>query len=145
MFTYLLTGSFGECFLFYGLANLFIVVAWRHRYFLSNIFPLLYPEFGVRFAPICSHDDISLQNLLHPKFGMRLLSPWPLFKNWFSLFFISAWRKKGAISALDSSQSFSLYLLPSGHRVQASVGLSFCWAFRSDSYHFHPSEVTEYR
>ena len=45
MFTYLLTGSFGEYFLFHGLAEFFIYIyiyiyialAWTHRSFLSKI------------------------------------------------------------------------------------------------------------
>ena len=62
MFTYLFDGSFGEYFLFYGLADLFIYL-WLEGTgpTCPRLFPLLHPEFGTRFAPSV-HRDISLQN-----------------------------------------------------------------------------------
>ena len=64
MFNYLLTGSFGEYFLFYGLADfiLYIALAWRHRSFLSKILSAFFTRsLGPRFAP-SAHGDICLQN-----------------------------------------------------------------------------------
>ena len=115
MFTYLLTGSFGEYFLFYGLAKfyIYIALAWRHRYFLSKIlFRFFTRSLGMRPAPSV-HDDIS-----------------PL--NWYSLplFLLT---EEGATSALGFRPIISLFLpfpgdslgllsLSPGHRVQTSVG-----------------------
>ena len=52
MFTYLLTGSFGEYFLFYGLADfiLYMALAWRHRFFfLSKILSTFFTRtLGIR-------------------------------------------------------------------------------------------------
>ena len=108
MFTYLLTGYFGEYFLFYGQAKfyIYIVVAWRHRSFLSKIlFRFFTRSLGMRLHPPPSvHDDISLQN-------------------WFSFSPISA-DEEGATSALGFWPIISLF--------SSFPWLSFCrWSVRT--------------
>ena len=93
MFTYLLTGSLGEYFLFYGLAKFYtnIALAWRHRFFLSKtLFRFFTRSLGTRRTPSV-HDNISLLTDF----------PYPYF----------CWRKRGLFPLWDSSQSFSFYLL----------------------------------
>ena len=67
MFTYLLTGSFGEYFLFYGLAKFFIYIAlaWRHRYFLSKILFRFF-TWSLASDPTSSHGDLIFKNSSSP-------------------------------------------------------------------------------
>ena len=105
MFTYLLAGSFGEYFFFYGLTKfyIYIALAWKHRYFLPKIlFRFFTRSPGMRLAPSV-HDDISLQNSFS-------LSLFPL-------------SKKGCYFRFRILANHLAFFLPfPGHRMQTSVG-----------------------
>ena len=149
MFTYLLTGSFGEYFLFYGLAGfiLYIALAWRYGFHLSKIlsvFPpvilvvvsiyliisatvpkipvlVLRPEFGTKFAPYF-YDDISLQNWYSlPLFPLTEERGYFRFRI-LANHFASIFFSPCQAIRWDYYMSIYPILYPSGHRVQISVG-----------------------
>ena len=65
MFTYLLTGSFGEYFLFYGLTEFYISIMLSLEGIGSScprFFPLSSPGVLAWDSPPSVHDDISFQN-----------------------------------------------------------------------------------
>ena len=107
MFTYLLTCSFGEYFLFYGLAKfyIYIALAWRHRYFLSKIlFRFFTWSLGMRLAPICSRRHLSSKtDFLFPLFllteegATSALGSWPII----SLFSSFPWSQSANICWLS--------------------------------------------
>ena len=130
-----MAGSFWEYFLFYGLAGFFYSFGLKASVFLSKILYSLFPGIlaavsihlitstAVRKTPVL---------LFRPEFGMRfdLRSRWSLSTKLISFFPISV-DEKGCYFRL---------------RVLANHLASFFrQAIRSDSYLFHPSEVTGYR
>ena len=134
MFAYLLMGSFGEYFLFYGLANLFIALAWRHRFLLSKILSASLPGVWREILPHLFTRTSLFKTLLYPEFGMRLRSPRPLFQDWFSLpLFPQTERRCHFHFRVLANRFASIFLLPlsgdslgplslsPGHRVQTSV------------------------
>ena len=105
MFTYLLTGSFGEYFLFYELADfiLYMALAWRHRFFsCPRFFPLSSPGVLASY-PGSTHGDL-------------------IFKNWYSLPLFPLTEEGGYFRFGILANHLASILPFPGHRVQTSVG-----------------------
>ena len=130
MFTYLLTGSFGEYFPFLRAGRILYIynaLAWRHRYFFSKIlFRFLHPESWPEIRPTV-HGDISVQNwfsfTLFPLTERRCHFRFRVLANHFASFLFPC-----QTIASDYYMSNISLLYPFGQRVQTSVG------FHSDPY-----------
>ena len=111
MFTYLLTGSFGEYFLFYGLTEFYIFIMLWLEGICSSSCP--------RFFPLSSPGVLAWDSRpLTVTSSSKLIFSTP----------ISTDGRRGLFPLWDSCQSFSFYLLLPGHWMQTSVG------FHSDSH-----------
>ena len=136
MFTYLLTGSFGEYFPFLragGILYIYNALAWRHWYFFSKIlFRFLHPESWPEIRPTV-HGDISVQNwfsfTLFPLTERRCHFRFRVLANHFASFFFPVRRLLRTticpiypFFASDYNMSNISLLYPFGQRVQTSVG-----------------------
>ena len=125
MFTYLFDGFLRRVFSLLRVDRILYIynaLDWRHRFFfLSKILSAFFiRSLSPRFASLFTATSL-FKTLLHPELDMRLLSPRPLFQNWFSLPLFPL-TEEGATSTLGSRPIINLFFSFLGHRVQTSVG-----------------------